>query len=163
MESKKIKCPGCGVILEVRNSNNEAVRTFRCPRCKVGLQVTFREEEPATVLGNKQQGNARQSHPRLLYGGEEFALCDGRNVVGREAQSSQATVQIPTPDHFMSRHHAVVMVSALADGSRKAVLCCYQNKNALIVDGQPLEPGDEVRLHDGCRITMGETTVTFKC
>ena len=162
MESKKIKCPKCGVILEVKNPNNEAVRTFSCPRSKVGMRVTFREEEPATVLGTKPNGRNQSIRPRLLYGGEEFALCDGRNVVGREAQSSQATVQIPTPDHFMSRQHAVVMVSAMADGGRKAVLSCYQNKNALVVDGQPLEPGDEVRLHDGCRITMGETTVTFK-
>lgn len=147
------------MVLEVKNSNNEAVKRFKCPRCGVGLQITFREEETATVLGKKPQSQCR---PRLIYGGEEYLLGEGRNVVGRKAETSNATVQISTPDRYMSRQHAVIVVTSLDNGSLKAVLSGYQNKNAIMVDGQFLDAGDEVRLMNGCRITMGETTITYK-
>lgn len=44
MEELRIKCPSCGVILDVRNSKNEAVKRITCPNCKKQLAVTFREE-----------------------------------------------------------------------------------------------------------------------
>lgn len=161
METKRIRCPKCGVVLEVKNSNNEPIRTFRCPRCATGLQVVFQTEDTTTVLGVKLQAKSR---PRLIYGGQEYELKEGRNVVGRKIKTgpSPADVPIDTPDCYMSRQDAVIMVSALEGGGMKAVLSMYQNKNGLSVDGQRLEPGDEVRLMDGCRITMAETTLTFK-
>lgn len=162
MEVKRIRCPKCGVVLDVRNSNGEIKKTFRCPRCGVGLQVSFAQdtaEESTTVYGVKKN---LQCRPRLIYGGEEYQLNEGRNVIGRKALSSTATTQIETSDHYMSRQHAVVMVTALADGGMKAVLSGYQNKNEIAVDGQTLEPGDEVRLMDDSRITMGNTTVIYK-
>lgn len=162
MEVKRIRCPKCGVVLDVRNSNGETKRTFRCPRCGVGLQVSFAQdtaEEPTTVYGVKKN---QQCRPRLIYGGEEYLLSEGRNVIGRKALSSTATIQIETSDHYMSRQHAIVMVTALADGGMKVVLSGYQNMNEITVDGQTLEPGDEVRLMDDSRITMGNTTVIYK-
>ena len=44
MEELRIKCPSCGIVLEVRNSKNEAVKRIVCPNCKKQLAVTFREE-----------------------------------------------------------------------------------------------------------------------
>ena len=41
MESLRIKCPSCGIILEVKNSKNEAVKRIVCPHCKKNLAVTF--------------------------------------------------------------------------------------------------------------------------
>ena len=162
MDVKRIRCPKCGVVLDVRNSKGETEKTFRCPKCGVGLRVSFAritEDGHTTVYGGR---NSITCRPRLIYGGEEYLLSEGRNVIGRKALSSTATTQIGTSDRYMSRQHAVVMVSALADGGMKAVLSGYQNKNEISVDGQTLEPGDEVRLMDGCRITMGNTTVTYR-
>ena len=45
MEVKRVKCPQCGVILEVKNSKNEAVKNFSCPGCHASLSVTFHKEE----------------------------------------------------------------------------------------------------------------------
>lgn len=41
METKRIKCPSCGVLLDVRNSQNEAVKIISCPQCKARLRVVF--------------------------------------------------------------------------------------------------------------------------
>jgi len=50
----------------------------------------------------------------------------------------------------------------MPEGTLKAVLSNYQNKNQTSVDGQPVNGGDAIRLTDGNAITMGHTTVTFK-
>jgi len=41
METKRIKCLSCGVLLDVRNSQNEAVKLIICPQCKAQLKVNF--------------------------------------------------------------------------------------------------------------------------
>lgn len=51
MEELRIKCPSCGIILDVRNSKNEAVKRIVCPNCKKQLAVTFHEEpQPAQFV-----------------------------------------------------------------------------------------------------------------
>ena len=48
MEIKRIKCPSCGVLLDVRNSQNEAVKVIICPQCKTQLRVMFSQQHAAT-------------------------------------------------------------------------------------------------------------------
>ena len=51
MEELRIKCPSCGIILDVRNSKNEAVKRITCPNCHKQLAVTFHEEpKPAQFV-----------------------------------------------------------------------------------------------------------------
>ena len=33
MNVVRIKCPKCSVLLEVRNSKNEDVKSIKCPKC----------------------------------------------------------------------------------------------------------------------------------
>ena len=56
METKRIKCPSCGVLLDVRNSQNEAVKMITCPQCKAQLRVMFSQQHAATSqsLGETQ-------------------------------------------------------------------------------------------------------------
>lgn len=188
MQTKRIKCPKCGVVLDVKNSKNELEKQIRCPQCKSPLKVTFPpEQEPleaktyyappkqpadngATQLGAGIPG-ATQLVPdapkisttaKLMFGGATYPLEEGQNIVGRKGTTSRATVQIETADRYMSRQHCSITVSTLPDGSKKAVLSNYQNKNLTSVDGQEIETGDAIRLTDGNAITMGHTTVTFK-
>ena len=62
----------------------------------------------------------------------------------------------------MSRQHCSITITTLPDGSMKAVLSNYQNKNLTLIDGQEIETGDAIRLTNGNAIKMGHTTVTFK-
>lgn len=197
MQTKRIKCPSCGVVLDVQNSKNEAIKQITCPKCKAVLNVKFPpQQEPleaktflaspkptadngatqlacgdgATQLAGGSYA-ATQLAPsttkenataKLLYGGDIYKLEEGQNIVGRKGETSKATVQIATADRYMSRQHCSITVTTLPDGTKKAVLSNYQNKNLTSIDGQPIETGDAIRLTDGDSITMGHTTITFK-
>ena len=189
MQTKRVKCPKCGVVLDVKNSKNEEVKQITCPSCKTVLQVKFQpQQEPleaktyysspkqassdcgATQLAGTSYGATQLAMPSakesykvcLQFGGVIYPLEEGRNIVGRKASTSTATVQIETADRYMSRQHCSITVTTLPDGTKKAVLSNYQNKNQTTVDGQPIETGDAIRLTDGNSITMGRTTVVFK-
>lgn len=41
MEKLRIKCPSCGIVLEVKNSKNEKVKNITCPNCQKQLAITF--------------------------------------------------------------------------------------------------------------------------
>ena len=187
MQIKRIKCPKCGEILEVKNSKNEEVKHINCPKCFVPLLVKFPPpQEPmeaktyytpkpsaadygATQLGGISSSETQlalspskeESHASIFYGGMTYQLEDGQNIIGRKATSSTANIQIETADRYMSRQHCSITVSTLPDGTKKAVLSNYQNKNKTTVDGYEIKAGDEIRLTDGNSITMGYTTVTF--
>ena len=189
MQIKRIQCPKCSVVLDVKNSKNEAVKQITCPSCKSILQVKFPpQQEPleantfyaepskssaddgATQLADSDNGATRlaetpQAHiktAKLTFSGVSYPLEEGQNIVGRKGITSKATVQIASEDRYMSRQHCSITVSTLPDGTKKAVLSNYQNKNLTTIDGQPIETGDSIRLTDGNSITMGHTTITFK-
>lgn len=47
MQIKRIKCPNCGVVLDVKNSKNETIKQIDCPGCKKPLKITFApQQEP---------------------------------------------------------------------------------------------------------------------
>lgn len=67
METLRIKCPSCGIILEVKNSKNEAVKRIVCPHCKKQLAVTF-----ADVL--YCQDGIELKVVRVADGGDKYIL-----------------------------------------------------------------------------------------
>lgn len=76
MEELRIKCPSCGIVLEVRNSKNEAVKQITCPNCKKQLAVTFREEpKPAQYVEIKMVQLADGSQKTIVR-----ALTDDHEV-----------------------------------------------------------------------------------
>jgi phage FluMu protein Com len=203
MQIKNIKCPKCGVVLEVKNSKNEELKQITCPKCKSLLQVRFSpqpvQSEPieaptyiapppvvdsgATQLADGNNGETQlggtssaagatqlgtspvtksTSKARLVFEEQSYPLMEGKNIVGRKGVTSKATVQIASEDRYMSRQHCAITVTVLPDGTKKAVLSNYQNKNLTTIDGQEIETGDAIRLVNGNRITMGRTTVIFK-
>ena len=189
MQTKRIKCPKCGVVLDVKNSKNEEVKQITCPSCRTLLQVKFQpQQEPMeakTFYAPPKQPVADNGATRLVgssfgatqlvmapkkeaskailqFGGVSYPLEEGQNIIGRKASTSKATVQIETADRYMSRQHCSITVTTLPDGKKKAVLSNYQNKNQTTIDGQSIETGDAIRLTDGNSITMGHTTITFK-
>lgn len=199
MQTKRIKCPSCQEILEVRNSKNEAVKLINCPKCKAVLQVKFPPQQApleaetyyapkkpiadsgATQLAGGNNGETQlaggsygatqlatpkektqSSRARLVFEDHPYFLEEGQNIIGRKGNTSKADVQISTDDRYMSRQHCSITITTLPDGTKKAVLSNYQNKNLTSVDSQEIEKGDAIRLINGNRITMGHTTVIFK-
>ena len=189
MQIKRIQCPNCKVVLEVKNSKDEEEKQIKCKNCGTPLKVTFRaQQEPveahtyiaepkkpsvdsgATQLSAGSFGATQlaaashksETQAKLMFGLVSYPLKEGQNIVGRMGSTSKATVQIETTDRYMSRQHCCITVTKLPDGTIKAVLSNYQNKNLTTVDGEPIETGDQIRLTNFNKITMGMTTVTFK-
>ena len=192
MQIKTVKCPNCKAVLDVKNSKNEQVKQITCPSCKTLLKVKFAppvsSNEPleahtfyavpklavndgstqltvgvagATQLASSASSESRKT-AKLVFGGKEYELAEGDNIIGRKANSSTATVQIETADRYMSRQHCKITIKSLPDGTQKVILTNYRNKNSTSVDNQEIASGDEIRLTEGNSITMGKTTVTFK-
>mgnify|MGYP002624168134 CR=1 FL=1 len=176
---KLITCPNCKKKTYVKFAKDEepleAHTVFVSPKRKAPtiddgetrLEPSFNSAE--TKLADNRLGeetilnssNQRKEKPRLVFEGQSYHLKDGRNIVGRKGNTSNATIQIPTNDRFMSRQHCCIDVSILSDGTKKIVVSNYKNKNVTKINGQQLETGDAIRLSDGNTITMGGTTVTF--
>ena len=178
---KQITCPSCKTILQVKfppqqeQPQQEPIEahTYYAPSMRSMADSGATQLAGAggeTVLGGGLSGATQLYMPtqkttstaKLTFEGNDYPLEEGRNIVGRKGTTSKATVQIATEDRYMSRQHCSITVTTLPDGTKKAVLSNYQNKNLTSVDGQEIETGDEIRLTNGDRITMGHTTVVFK-
>ena len=170
MQTIRIKCPKCGVLLDVRNTGNEAERTIGCPNCNSHLKVKFKkkpdlppvDDDDAEEFGtNIMSGIANTNVGKLLYGTTEYPLILGVNTIGRKATTSAASLQIPTDDRSMSRMHSIIEVGRLYDGSVRTVIKNADNKNPTFVGGQRLLDGDRIVLRNGDVIKMGNVVVTF--
>lgn len=173
MEKKKIKCPSCGVMLEVTNSQNEEEKLIKCPRCGKQLRVRFQKTDDvmdaSTCLGNGTDGARTQlahsdmsaAKAFIVYDGKEYELGMGLNIVGRKAASSTADVQIDTDDRYISRHNAIIRVKRVG-GQLLVTITNHKNQNPIQVGTVILQEGDEVMLHDGDEITMGVTKMRVK-
>lgn len=189
IQQKSVRCPNCGVLLNVKNSQNETEKFIDCPRCKAPLRVKFpvlksgerldavteivgrprKDDGETRTADRKDDGCTVMASPKkqtkrcyLQYGTKQYPLEIGHNTVGRKASSSSANVQIDTSDIYMSRRHLSISVTTISEGLTKAVACNDKNKNDTFVNGTRLSDGDRVVLTDGSKIRMGDTVVTYK-
>jgi len=170
LQKTRVKCPSCGVTLDVRNSTGMTEKEISCPNCGTQLMVKF---DNAASAGSPSVQESQEFHTcflsgltdgimgRLLLDGKEYALKMGLNTVGRKATTSSASIQIETDDRSMSRMHSVINVTRMFDGTLRTTIKNADNKNATHVGGQLLIDGDTIVLNDGDVIQMGNVNVTF--
>lgn len=136
LESLRIKCPSCGIALEIRNSKNEAVKRINCPKCKKLLAINFEEEvapqKSASPLG------------LLYYGMMCLKLQEGVNP-------------LPLEDS----EHIEVRGVRLTDGSSKCIVKALTAEKQVKVNGQPLMKDDEVVLSTGDEVQLGDAVLSF--
>ena len=174
MNIARIKCPKCSVLLEVRNSKNEAVKSIKCPKCGSVLQIRFRvekvEEKPIPVDADIDHEETSvetvlptptYSKAMFIYDGLRYELSVGKNVVGRCSRNSNANIQIQCGDVYMSRSHANVNVVKISNGKLKCIMSNGNNKNPIFINGVKLEKTDEVILSHDDEIKMGNTILRF--
>lgn len=187
MQIKRIQCPQCEVVLDVKNEEEVPEKKVFCPRCSTELLVKFKpkgdpveahtyyakQKKPAADNGETQLGGgfntssgvgnnstaSGETYVRLMADGISYPLREGRNIVGRRASINKATVPITTNDLTMSRRHIIINITSLPDGNKKVVLSNYENKNPTSINGMQIVDGDKVMLSDGNTITIGRTTL----
>ena len=120
----------------------------------------------ATVIGNAEETvhnrlSGTTNAVRIVYDGMTLPLAMGTNIIGRKAETSDATVQIPVEDMYMSRQHCIIEVYREDNGTLGATIGNYQNKNRTVANGRLIEGSQRVQLTNGSNITLGRTTFTI--
>ena len=136
MDQLRIKCPSCGIILEVKNSKNETVKRITCPNCKKQLAVNF-ADIPTPKPSVPQQPIA------ALYEGED------------RIQLSEGLNRFP----HVPAGLAELRVTRLADGSCKHILRALTSEVKL--NSQALQPDDEVVLQRGDQVEIEGKVFSF--
>lgn len=170
MQKTRVKCPSCGVLLDVRNSSGTSEKEISCPNCNSRIVVKFSTPQ---IAPSKESVETQEFHTsfisgltdgimgKLLYNGQTYSLQMGINSVGRKASTSKATIQIDTSDRSMSRMHSIINVTRMFDGTLRTTIKNADNKNITYVGGQILYDGDTIVLNDGDVIKMGNVNITF--
>lgn len=136
LEELRIKCPSCGIILDVRNSRREAVKRIVCPNCKKQLALDFREQPQEAVP---------QQPPTPLYHGQQMLkLREGIN-------------QIP----LSGCEFVEIRVARLTDGSTKCIVSPLTADHPVKVNGTALLPDDKVALAIGDELLTGSTLLVY--
>ncbi|MBR6826851.1 MAG: hypothetical protein IKM76_01630 [Prevotella sp.] len=138
IEKLYIKCPSCGVILDVKNSHHEAVKRISCPNCKKQLDVDFREKpvKPTTTS---------VALPHLYYNQMAITLQEGSN-------------RIPIPDC----EHLELKLVLLQDGSCKCIVSPLSAEHPVWINGEQMELEDKTVLSVGDEIRIGNTTLVYE-
>lgn len=188
MEIKRVQCPQCNTVYDIKNSKGETEKIFACQKCQKMLRVRFsnpvvNNDEPVdaipvdhnvqgrTILAGQQPGITYNTvllnkkvvkRGILCVGDKEYELSEGKNTVGRKSADSTASLQLDVNDLYMSRRHAIIRCVNAGKPIYKAIISNDQNKNITYINGNPIKKDEEITLTNGCEIKMGDTVVVYK-
>ena len=110
-----VKCPHCHVGLKVDEGKIPlGITSFKCPKCKEPIPLSLLSEkcnhqeiDSDTILVTPvKTGIGRLTVlPDADTPEQAFPLHEGKVVIGRKSNASQATMPIITADRTMSREH----------------------------------------------------------
>lgn len=187
-EIRKIICPSCNKVLTIGYVEGLENKSFACPVCKVKHKFTEyrpyqeKKSDDETELGdvlryraaNKQasvqtdetglgSGNQAIILGSLILPGitRPVPLKEGRNIIGRAASTSTATIQVNDPSGTMSRSHYYIDVLVYENTVRHLLSIDPNAKNSTALNGVKFEKTDKLVLHDGDRIRSGQVEVEF--
>lgn len=180
-----IYCPRCGTGLKINGNVNMAnlqEKNLTCPRCKNNspfssykVQSQQNQNEPNTtttpIYGNQSPNDPPSVTPsaKVLTPGRlvipalklRFDLKIGKNIIGRQAQSSTANFQIPCQEKLMSRNHILIeVIKNEAKGYVHKLSLNKEHSNPTFFGETPMEYGDKFYLHDGDMIQLPYTNTS---
>ena len=172
----KIKCPNCGGILSVKLKTQNQEVNIPCPICKITSPLKFYVQVTNQLqCSNKDDETQIGLHVvnyvvgQLKIQGTEMSpsqLKMGRNVIGREAKSSTADIQIPqqsTGRSRMSREHLIIDVDKVVGKGIVHHLSLYKaGVNDTFLNNEKLEAPDRFILKDGDVIDLPEAKLVFE-
>lgn len=180
----KIKCPCCGAILAVKRQPGIENKNITCPVCKESSAfAAYRQVVDVAHEHTQYPDKEKTRHhsdeetdlgdrPNLVAGVlrvtsasvPEFRLKTGRNVIGRASSASSADFRIPTPEsNRMSREHLVIEVKKVPGKGMVHYASLYKPRvNDTRINGERMEYGDCVVLHDGDTLRLPDAVLRFE-
>ena len=174
IESKSVTCPICkrkSPFMDFKQIQQQAEEHTQYPDS--GEHTQYRTSGEHTQYRQSADPKTNfASGPNLIIGrlqvlpaGPSLQLSAGRNIVGRRASQSSATVQIPVPDERkrMSREHLVIDVRRVQGKGFVHYVSLYKEKvNRTLVGSNELEYGDSIVLCHGDIIHLPDVDVRFE-
>lgn len=148
-----VRCPGCGAVLRPK-VQPKPTQYITCPVCK--SRHTFAEYLP--YKQQPAQGGAKRTAAFpgvIVYMGTRYHLAAGRNIVGREADTSKATLRLPDQSRYMSREHFSIDVTPMSDGTMRHTISLIKDLcQPSVVNGTQLTTGNALILRHGDKISI---------
>lgn len=170
-EIVRVKCPKCGSILKIGKREGMETKNLTCPICGYkGLFTTYipldsqqaTKKEDTDYDGDRTQTDDEtevmkksMSIGRLRCNGKVYELKEGENIIGRKAESSEATIQIADDSRRTSRRHIAITVIRVGKNTVQHRLQLSKEKvNTTLLNNEKLQPGDIMILNNGDVITL---------
>lgn len=171
----QIKCPVCGAVLAVEDSQKNTGKKVKCPVCRnVSLYEDFRKVNAASNAaggGTSTYVVTNQSHSSMglvdLETGTVYKLRNGFNKIGRMTYLNPPRASVPISrgegkeDMGFSREHCIIELRPMNDGLTHAFISNDKNKNQTFINDSELMTGDIVELNDGDIIKSSSTELRF--
>lgn len=109
--------------------------------------------------------NNKSSCGKLIFladGISDAELKEGINIIGREANSSAATIRLPRNYDRISREHLIINVKRVGGSCQHTVQLYKREVNPTMHNAKPMVAGDVLLLKDGDTITLPGLEVRFK-
>ena len=172
MDTIRIKCPVCGVILEAKDDPANAEKSITCPNCKQKnkfkdfKQIESRPSKADQNAGETQIEQRRDNFPGCLIDRKTskiYTLTAGSFVVGRRSLHSvaKADIALETDDMGISREHMRIDVMAGRDGRYHVYISNAHNQNPTYINGELLSGGDKLGLSHGDLISISDTVLAY--
>lgn len=136
IDELRVKCPSCGILLDVRNSKHEAVKHIACPNCKKQLAIDFQEHQEPVAIPVPVE-----------------ALYDGQ----RRIELHEGVNQHVHPEC----KHLEINVVRLNNGNCKYIVKALSADHRVLLNGQPLEQDDLIVLSVGDTLQEESTILSF--
>ncbi len=91
MQIKRIKCPNCQTVLEIKSAKIESVKQITCPHCKASLQVKFPPQQAPSGA------ETCYAPKKTVANSGETQLAGGNNGETQLAGGSHGATQLATP------------------------------------------------------------------
>lgn len=175
MEIRQIKCPWCSAVLSIKYQAGMEHKSLTCPVCKRSSALAeykpyIAPQEEHTCypsIRNSESSSVDNSlvgHLFVPSSGKSYKLNVGKNIIGRNAAVTKATVKIETPaNKRISREHLIISVSLIKGRGLIHALSLYKERlNHTSVNGVPLSFGDQVILKHGDIINLPDLDLVFQ-
>ncbi|MBQ1648085.1 MAG: FHA domain-containing protein [Bacteroidales bacterium] len=169
MDKIRIKCPVCGVVLEVDDNPAYADKFVVCPNCREKRKFAeFKRYVPSQAPADDETeaDPSAETVPGFLLDrktGMRYELSDGWHTVGRKPVKTppKADIAIVTDDMGVSRVHMKVKVALARDGRHHVYVTNAENKNPTYINGEPLKKGDIIGLRNGDIVRLSDTELQY--
>lgn len=177
-----IKCTSCNSSFKMYMPKTGGLRKVTCPGCKNEMTINFgpkKEEEPQQTPGNKEPKEQSKKETKDIsnVGGTgmqrgklvqvrgfmqkniSHPLQIGDNIVGQYDLAMPSTIMIK--DNTISRQSVNIKVD-YKESQIDYRLCLLRSKNPVLLNGTPIQVGEERYLNFGDSIVLGQTKFRFE-